>query len=113
MVPSAFAYHTTINGLLLTPEMKKCDQSSTLSLTLGLSQMQPLRLLASISISAMHYGNHTPSLKMTYLSTTNPSLVLNLTHASGWCHPISTISFSWHSTATPWVATSTSTTFFL
>jgi len=46
MVPSAFAYHTTINGSLLTPAMTKCDHSSTLSSTLGQSQMQPLRLLA-------------------------------------------------------------------
>ena len=35
MVPSAFAYHATINRSLLTPATTKCDQSSTLSSTLG------------------------------------------------------------------------------
>ena len=35
MVPSAFAYHATINRSLLTPATTKCDQSSTLSITLG------------------------------------------------------------------------------
>ena len=112
MVPSAFTYHTTINGSLFTPGTTKCDHSSTLSSTLGQSQMQALWLLASISISAMHYGNQTSSLKMTSSSTANPSSVLNLTHASGWCPLSSTISFSLHSTATPWAATSTSTTLY-
>ena len=112
MVPSAFAYPATINGLLLTHATTKCDQSSALSKTLGQSQMQPSRLLASISTSAMHYGNRTSSSKMTSLSTANQSLVRNHTHASGWCPPSSTISFSLHSTATQWVATSVSTTLY-
>ena len=110
MVPSAFAYHTTINGSLLTPMTTKCDQSSTLSSTRGQSQTQPSRLLVSISTSAMHYNNHTSSLNMTFLSTVNPLLVWNLMHAYSLCPPSSTISFSLHSTATPRAATSTSTT---
>ena len=111
-VPSAFAYHATINGLLLIPATTKCAQYSTSSSTRDQSQTQPSRLLASISTSGMRYGNHTLSLRMTSLSTANPSLVWNLMHATGWCPLSSTISFSLHSAATPWAATSTSTTLY-
>jgi len=79
-VPSAFAYHATINGSLLIPATTKCAQYSTSSSIRGQSQMQPSRLLASISTSGMRYGNHTLSLRMTSLSTANPSLVRNLMH---------------------------------